>query len=131
MKPHRRRPDRRPTKRERAIPTPGAPNQAVWICPSPVPLTADDIAAALFCYSDLYSERLHPDRAAVLAEIESIVARVGTAAVEHTAAWLSVHGPDSLPAPEGDGQVWLSPVEADARLTWCQQYADLVLAQEM
>lgn len=128
MKPQRRRPDRRPTKRERAMPTPGAPNQAVWVCPSPVPLTADEIAAALFRYSDLYSECPHPDRAEIIAEIESIVARVGAQAIEHTAAWLSVHGPDSLPVPAGNGQTWLSPVKADARLTWCQQQADLALA---
>lgn len=110
------------------MPSPGAPNQAVWVCPSPVPLTADDIAAVLFCYSDLYNERRHPDRAAIIAEAESIVARVGTQAIEHTVAWISVHGPDSLPVPEGDGQVWLSPVEAAARLAWCQQQADTLLA---
>lgn len=131
MKPQLRRSDRRPASRERAMPTPSAPNQAVWVCPSPVPLTADEVAAALFCYSDLYKECEHPDRAAIIAEIESIVARVGTQAIEHTFAWITVHGPDSLPVPDGDGQIWLRPLEADARLTWCQQQADLVLAQGM
>lgn len=101
------------------------------MCPPPVPLTADDIAAALFSYSELYTECQHPDRAAIIAEIESIVARVGTQAIEHTVAWITVNGPDSLPAAEDDGQVGLSPIEADARLTWCRHQADRLLAKGM
>ncbi len=111
---------------ERAILTAGEPNRAVWVCPSPVPLTAGDIAAALYAYSDIDDIPPRPDRPAIIAELEFVVARIGTLAIEQTAARLAGQRPESLPACAEDTCV---DNPAASRLAWCQQIARMMMAR--
>ena len=104
--------------------------EEIWLCPSVVSLTAAEITAALYAFSELIDEMTnHACKAVVRDELSFIVARYGTAMIEHIAEWL-VAGPDYIPwllNAIGVGPD-LSP-SAD-RLAWCREQSLLLLRAE-
>jgi hypothetical protein len=75
-----------PDQSTAALPTAA---EEIWLCPSVVSLTAAEITAALYAFSDLMDEMTnHACKAVVRDELSFIVARYGTAMIEHIAEWL-------------------------------------------
>jgi hypothetical protein len=101
--------------------------EAIWVCPAVVSLTAAEIAAALYAFSDLIEEIAEPSCAVVREELSFVIARYGAAMIERAAE--SIAGsPESLlfdPLAAIDGQLDGAP--SAVRLDWCRRQADLVL----
>ena len=113
-------------------PTPAqqATAEAIWLCPAVVSLTAAEITAALYAFSDQVEDETGPDRKAMREELSCIVARYGTAMIEHVAEWLVIYGSDSM-------HEFLTAIYAEVarspsvdRMTRCQEQSLLLLRAE-
>jgi hypothetical protein len=105
-------------------------SRTIWLCPSPVCLTATEIAAALYAFSDLISEAPEPATAAVREELSFVVARYGTALIEHVADWLTAESDARLPELLTDIGVGLDTARSVERMTWCLKQAELALGSQ-
>jgi hypothetical protein len=100
----------------------------VWVCPAPVLMTADDIAAALYAFSDLIADCADPSSATVRDEIRFLVAKYGTDSIERVADELASCGPEPLPSfPAGAQDASRSTAD---RLVWCRRQAAGLLAAD-
>jgi len=104
--------------------------EAIWLCPALVSLTGGEITAALYAFSDLVEDETGLDRKAVRDELSCIVARYGTAMIEHVAEWLVIYGSASL-------HEFLTAIYAGVdrspsadRMTRCQEQSFLLLRAE-
>jgi hypothetical protein len=112
-----------------AEPNPAA-NTTIWVTPVPVLLTADQVAAALYAFSDLADECPQPASAAVSEEVRFLVARHGADAIERAAEWLAVHGATPIPASLHARANRHGHGAQSARLAWCREQSQLLLATE-
>jgi hypothetical protein len=96
--------------------TADVPDDAAWVCPSPVTLPGDEIVAALYAFSDLVDDCPLATPAAVLDELRYVVARHGTAAIEHASEWLVIFGAASLPGFVTGATLAPDPVQLETRL---------------
>lgn len=115
-----------PMLRERANLISSEPRLAVWVCPSPVALTESDIAAAFYAYAEIDDTRPYSGRDAIIVELEFIVARIGTRAIEKAADRISAHDTQAMQACAEDTCV---DDPSASRLAWCQQIARMVMAR--
>ena len=93
---------------------------AVWVCPSAVTLSAEEIAAALYAYSDLADNYPEPSVRMVREEVRFLIARHGTAGIEAAAKGVARAQPDrrKLVPSQASERPW-SP----SRLEWCRRQA--------
>ena len=122
------------TRRQTTIPRPGLPrpdsaadNASIWVTPAPVLLTADQVAAALYAFSELIDECADPALSAVREEIRFLVARHGADAIEHIADWLAIRGLAPFPASLHANPARKGRRSPKARLAWCRQQSQLLL----
>jgi hypothetical protein len=84
-------------------------------------MTAAEVAAALYAFSDLMDEAAQASGAVIRDELSFVVARYGMVTIERVAEWLTVG--KSPPIPEiltAPGRRLDRPLSRD-RLTWCQR----------
>ena len=93
---------------------------AVWVCPSAVILSADEIAAALYTYSDLADDYPEPSGRMVREEVRFLIARYGTAEIEAAAERVAGGQPRRfvLVAGQARERLW-----SHSRLEWCRRQA--------
>lgn len=103
---------------------------AVWVIPAPVLLTADQVAAALYAFSELIDECASPTLSAVREEVGFVVARHGIDAIERITEWLAVRGPADLPALPHLSVADMNHQQLPARLAWCREQSQLLLAAD-
>ena len=101
--------------------------EAIWLCPSVVSLTAAEITAALYAFSDLMDDVTDHTCRAVRDELSFIVARYGTFMIEHIAEWLVIYGAASV--PESLAAIGVDPNRSRSagHLTRCQEQSVLLL----
>jgi hypothetical protein len=100
----------------------------LWVCPAPVPLAPEEIAAALYAFSDLIDDCPHPRRASLLEEVRFVITRHGTDSIERVADWLAMCGPAPLPALLAVGTAGTGCRRFKSRLAWCRMQALLLSA---
>lgn len=103
---------------------------AVWVIPSPVLLTADQVAAALYAFSELIDECASPALPALREEVRYVVARHGTDAIERIAERIAAHGIAQLPDSLGASVARVDHRARRARLAWSRHQSQLLLAAD-
>lgn len=101
---------------------------AVWVIPAPVLLTADQVAAALYAFSDLIGECADPTVSVVREELRFLLARHGADAIERIAEWIEANGPARLPGSLRASVKLTNRQALRARLGWCRQQSQTLLA---
>lgn len=102
----------------------------IWVCPAPVPMTADEIAAALYTFSDLIVDCADPSCATVRDELRFLVAKHGTDAIERAADWLAMCGPVPLPSLSSVASARENRLPVADRLAWCSRQAAALLTAD-
>jgi hypothetical protein len=87
-----------------------------WVCPESVVMSAEQITAALYAFSDLRDTHPDPTASTVRGEVGFLIARHGTEAIDRAARWITEHG---------HGRVLASPGgSAPAVIMHLDKYAD-------
>jgi hypothetical protein len=107
-----------------------AANTTICVTPAPVLLTGNQVTAALFAFSDLPDECSQPAAATVGEELRFLVARHGADAIERAGEWLALHGTIPIPASLHVHSDRTGHLAQAARLAWCRQQSQLLLASE-
>lgn len=95
-----------------------------------VSLSAPEIVAALYAFSDLADDVTNHDLKSIRDDLCYVVARYGTALIECAAEWLEMSGPASIPwFLAGIGLGPHHTASAD-RLCWCREQSLLLLRAE-
>jgi hypothetical protein len=104
--------------------------KTIWLCPAVVSLSAAEIAAALYAFSDLIDDVPQPTCAVVRGELSFVIARFGTAMIERAAESIAGNRKDRLLdlLTAFSARIDRSP-SAD-RLDWCRRQADLILGAD-
>jgi hypothetical protein len=118
------------TARQSHVHKPDSATTAVWVTPAAVFLTADQVAAALYAFSELIDEYAHPTVAAVREEVRFLVARHGADEIEHVAELLAAHGPANPSDLTHASVIGLDRQLLPARLAWCRRQSQLLLAAD-
>ena len=98
----------------------------MWVCPAVVSMTAAEVAAALYAFSDLMDDDPEATRTVVRDELSYVVARYGMAAIEAAAAGLAAAKDGSFRADvlEAIRRRFDQPISRD-RLDWCHKQVAL------
>lgn len=92
-------------------------------------LTADQVVAALYAFSDLLDECTHPTASAVRDEVRFLVARHGADKIERVAEWLATRGP-APPVPPHTSLARMGHQPLPAQLAWCQRQSQLLVTAD-
>lgn len=103
---------------------------AVWLCPAVVVLTAPEIAAALYAFSDLIDEVPEPTYQALRDELSFVIARYGTAMIEGVADWIALGEAASVSVFVAERIADRDRSASTDRLTWCQEHSLSLLSAE-
>jgi hypothetical protein len=100
------------------------------VIPAPALLTANQVAATLYAFSDLIDECADPALAAVREEVCFLVARHGADAIEQVAEWIATRGAAQLPTSLRASVARIDRHAMSARLAWCRRKSQLLLAAD-
>jgi hypothetical protein len=104
--------------------------RTIWLCPATVSMSAAEVVAALYAFSDLIEDVPEPSVAVLRDELSFVVSRYGTALIERAADWLAA----ACDVPLADlledvGNASDRPRSA-TRLSWCQKQGSMILAKD-
>jgi len=102
----------------------------VWVIPASVLLTGDQVAAALYAFSELIDECAQPTATAVREEVRFIVARHGADEIERLAEWLAAPASAPLASLTNVTVAHLNRRLLPERLAWCRRQSRLLLATD-
>lgn len=93
-------------------------------------MTAAEIVAALYAFSDLMDEVAVPSPSAVREELSFLVSRYGTAMIGTIADRLAAAGSTSHPELDGtEVVVSIDSHQSAARLDWCRRQVELTFGE--
>lgn len=107
--------------------SPPPENDGIWLCPAVVSLSAAEIEAALYAFSDLPGDVADATSKAVREELSFIVARYGTVLIECAAGCLATGGPASIPRLLSVIGLGADDSPSHDRMTWCQAQSAILL----
>lgn len=104
--------------------------EPIWVCPAVVSLTAAEIVAALYAFSDLIDEVPEPSADVARDELSFVVSRYGTVAIECAAECIATGNATPLLRCLAAIRGRLKGVPSAARLDWCRTQVALVFGAE-